>query len=179
MTIQTAPVPPEALETAKQSRKRVGVVVLMLLLIGATAAIALGYRGSQPENSQTYSNEQLQAMAELILPGQYERVDSTWGCTAHEQSACFTSSLTGLKSVEALSSAMGASEYSTRPSSGVFPASYNFCTNVGSATAQVNISGLPSNAIEQGGLWIVPSGEDPQINGTAVTVILTGPETCP
>ncbi len=179
VTTQTAPVPCESVETIENSSRRVGLIVLVLLVITATIAAGLGYRASQTDYPPTYSSDQLQAMAALTLPSQFERVDSTWSCVSSEANACFTSSLTGLDAVEALVSTMGAKAYTTWPGRGGNPAHYNFCTTVAAAPASVVVSALPTNAVEQGGSWVVPPGQEPTFDGSAVDVYLTGTGTCP
>ncbi len=43
----------------------------------------------------------------------------------------------------------------------------------------VLVSTRPANAVEQGGLWVVPASQEPQLDGSAIDVYLTGPGTCP
>jgi hypothetical protein len=179
MSTQTAPVPAASPEVTERAGRRRGLIVLLVIALAASAGMALSYRASQQDHPPTYTSGQLQALADLVLPSQFEAVDSTWSCEFSDQNACFTSTLPADEAVVALASAMGSREYSTVVGNRTFPDRFNFCTTIDAAPAVVSVAALPTNAVNESGIWIVPPGQDPKFGGSAIDVRFTESGTCP
>lgn len=154
-------------------------MAILLLACGAAIVNSLHLRAINPSHPPTYSDADTQALVDLSVPSSVSRVPSSWGCVANVQTACFTSSLAPLTTINALAAHFGVKEYGTTTGTRAIPTRYTMCTKVGTAPAFVLVEGRPSNAVLEGNTWIVPPGHQPHFAGAVVSINLTGSGHCP
>ena len=151
---------------------------MALLVISGASAWALTSRHDHQDPAVSgFSSADEAALRNLQLPTGIRPVKATWSCQTELQIRCFVTDQGGVGLARALASALGARSVDTRFASATsrMGDSYGMCVDLSpTASAYVVIGGRPVNAVNDHGVWVVPTGVEPRVRGSVVTVELAG-----